>query len=131
MTFESDTCFYAGTELGLVRYAEPLWSTPVALQNIDSPVTGITEDNKGTIWISNYNRLISYHKNETATYEADPDLFTYVTGTDKVHAFPNGQIAIELKTAVDSGIYLFDPIEKNFTLAASIRRTVKFILNYE
>ncbi|MEW6236401.1 MAG: ATP-binding protein [Candidatus Omnitrophota bacterium] len=115
VAFESDTRFFAGSDLGLVRYAEPLWSTPNALEDIDSGVNGIAEDDHGTIWISNFNRLISYRNNKIAVYEADPAYFGYVTGSENVLAFPNNQIAIELNTAVKSGVYLFDPAAKTFS----------------
>ncbi len=115
VAFESDSRFFAGSNLGLVRYAEPLWSTPYALKEIDSGVFGIAEDSNGTIWISNFNRLISYRSNKIAVYTMDPADFSWVIGSYNVLAFPNNQIAIEFDSAVKSGIYLFDPAKKTFS----------------
>ncbi len=114
IAFESDSQFFAGSDFGLLRYTEPLWSTPDALQDIDSWVKGITEDSNGTIWISNFNRLISYHKNKIDIYVADYP-FSYVHKSGLVHAFSDNRIAIELFSAPESSIYVFDQNTKQFS----------------
>ncbi|ULQ52949.1 ligand-binding sensor domain-containing protein [Flavihumibacter fluvii] len=78
---------------------------------LGNSITGITEDKKGLIWISSFNGLVSYDRNN--------DRFTQYTASSGLPSIKCSGILVDemnrLWIATTSGLALLDQERKNFT----------------
>lgn len=68
VAIEPNGAFWLATSDGLFRYAPLLWSTPLTLRPLASPVSCLTGDAEGRIWFASGNRVRAFQSGQVKEY---------------------------------------------------------------
>ena len=114
--------FWVATSDGLLRFAPLTWRTPVAVQQVNSPVSCLTADESGRLWFAAGNALHSLHEDRHQEY---PLPATIGSDTQPIRAlFPlkNGMLVLETAEQV----IRFEAGSGAFSSVAESNRTQRF-----
>jgi len=113
---EAGQAFWVATSEGIARYTPPLWERPAGAETFDLPVHAITEDGRGTVWMSATDSLLEYRGENWIRHKLPDGFRTHTVETNSLVPLPDGRILVKVLGAnATDAILAMDPGSGRFT----------------
>jgi signal transduction histidine kinase/ligand-binding sensor domain-containing protein len=109
---DANDAFWLATSEGLLRYAPYLWRTPVPLEDVNSHVHSLVQDQRGSLWLASSDFLVRLSSNQVTTIKWPEGMEGSFEAQDALFSLPDGRLVI----AAGARAYLFEPDHSLFHL---------------
>ncbi len=112
VALDTNEVFWLATSEGLLRYAPYIWRTPVLLEDLNSHVHAIVEDDENRLWVASSDCFVCIQEGRPRMIQWPDGIEGSFESRDALYRLPQGLLAL---TAGDRA-YLFDPRTEQFQL---------------
>jgi hypothetical protein len=93
---EAGNAFWVATSEGLTRFTPSLWRRPAGTEEFDLPVSSITEDRQGRLWMSATDCVLERSGDRWTRHELPAGYHTHTIQTNSLAWLPDGRVLVKV-----------------------------------